>query len=251
MIDQSIKQSINQSHPLTHSPTSTHSLTHSINQSHPLTLSPTHIYSLSSTHPLTHWINQSHPLTHSLTSTHSLTHSLNHSLTHLIGWLIDRSESRRSLIVKSKARLISFHFVSSRYIRILFYKVGRVLENDFLLNKIRQHVAENRNEPVSIMAASFGRKTMLLPQVLWSVLKILISEINSQICRKHVVSSSEIGSPKFILWAIFMEEFHRPNQCLVAFGDYATGRFQHWSFKECQAKLSTPYSILAHIFKHQ
>ena len=159
MIDQSIKQSINQSHPLTHSPTSTHSLTHSlthsISQSHPLTLSPTHIYSLSSTHPLTHWINQSHPLTYSLTHIHPFTHSLTYSLTHLIGWLIDRSESRRSLIVKSKARLISFHFVSSRYIRILFYKVSRVLENVFLLNKIRQHVAENRNEPVSIMAASF------------------------------------------------------------------------------------------------
>ena len=37
-----------------------------------------------------------------------------------------------------------------------------------------------------------------------------------------------MGSPKFILWAIFREEFRRPNQCLVAFGDYATGRFQHW-----------------------
>ena len=163
MIDQSIKQSINQSHPLTHSPTSTHSLTHSISQSHPLTLSPTHIYSLSSTHPLTHWINQSHPLTHSLTHIHPFTHSLTHLITHSLDRMI---ESRRSLIVKSKARLISFHFVSSRYIRILFYKVSRVLENVFLLNRIRQHVAENRNEPVSIMAASFGRKTMLLPQVL-------------------------------------------------------------------------------------
>ena len=45
--------------------------------------------------------------------------------------------------------------------------------------------------------------------------------------QKTAVSSSEIGSPKFILWAIFREEFRRPNQCLVAFGNYATGRFQH------------------------
>ena len=35
----------------------------------------------------------------------------------------------------------------------------------FLLNKNRQHVAENHDEPVRIMAASFGRKTMLLSQV--------------------------------------------------------------------------------------
>ena len=49
---------------------------------------------------------------------------------------------------------------------ILFYKVSRVLENVFFAEQIRQHMAENRNEPVSIMAASFGRKTMLLPQVL-------------------------------------------------------------------------------------
>ena len=48
-----------------------------------------------------------------------------------------------------------------------------------------------------------------------------------QVRRNTHDSSSEIGSPKFILWAIFREEFRRPNQCLVAFGDYATGRYQH------------------------
>ena len=31
----------------------------------------------------------------------------------------------------------------------------------------------------------------------------------SQICRKHALSSSEIGSSKFILWAIFRDEFRR------------------------------------------
>ena len=51
--------------------------------------------------------------------------------------------------------------------------------------------------------------------------------LSCTVCRKCSVSSSEIGSPKFIHWAIFRVEFRRPNQCLVAFGDYATGRFQH------------------------
>ena len=97
----------------------------------------------------------------------------------------------------------------------------------FLLNKIRQHVAENRNEPVSKMAASFGRKTMLLPQVLRSVLKIFISKIDRKYAENMRYPCPRFGLPKFILWAIFKAEFRRPNQCLVAFGDYATGRFQH------------------------
>ena len=88
-------------------------------------------------------------------------------------------------------------------------------------------MAENREEPVRIMAASFGRKTTLLPQVLMSCLEEIYLGDRSQICRKLSVSSSEIGSPKFILWAIFSDEFCCPDQCLVAFGDYATGRFQH------------------------
>ena len=126
-----------------------------------------------------------------------------------------------SLTVKSIVWVIWFHFVSSQYIRILLYKVSQFLKNVFLLNKNRKHVSENRDEPVRIVAASFGRKTMLLPQVFWAVLKIYLGD-RSQICRKHVVFSSEIGSPKFILWAIFRDEFRRPNQCLVTFGDCAT-----------------------------
>ena len=39
-------------------------------------------------------------------------------------------------------------------------------------------MAENRDEPVKIMAASFSWKTMLLPQVLWAVLKRFISAID-------------------------------------------------------------------------
>ena len=45
--------------------------------------------------------------------------------------------------------------------------------------------------------------------------------------QKTCGSSSEIRSPNFILWAIFRDEFRHPNQCLVAFGDYATSLFQH------------------------
>ena len=70
---------------------------------------------------------------------------------------------------------------------------------------------------------------MLLPQVLISCLGEIYLGNRSQICRKLSVSSSEIGSPEFILWAIFRDEFRRPNQCLVAFGDYATGHFLHWA----------------------
>ena len=87
------------------------------------------------------------------------------------------------------------HFVSSLYIQILFYKVSRVLENVFLLNKIRQHVAENRNKPVSVMAASFGRKTMLLTQVLWSVLKIFISEIDRKYAENMRYPRPRLGRP--------------------------------------------------------
>ena len=65
----------------------------------------------------------------------------------------------------------------------------------FLLNKIRQHVAENRNEPVSIMAASFGRKTMLLPQVLWSVLKIFISGIDRKYAENMRYPCPRLGRP--------------------------------------------------------
>ena len=78
---------------------------------------------------------------------------------------------------------------------MLFYEVSRVLENVFLLNKIRQHVAENHNEPVSIMAASFGRKTMLLPQVLWSVLKIFISEIDRKYAENVRYPHLRLGRP--------------------------------------------------------
>ena len=156
---------------------------------------------------------QSHLFTHSSTSTHLITHSLDR----MIDWSID------SLIVKLIVWVISCHFVSSQYIQILLYKLSRVLENVFLLNKNRKNVAENCDEPVRIMTASFGRKTMLLPQVLYAVLKRFILEIDH-----NMQKTCEIVSPKFILWAIFRDEFRCPNQCLVAFGDCATGCFQHW-----------------------
>ena len=56
-------------------------------------------------------------------------------------------------------------------------------------------MAENHNEPVSIMAASFGRKTMLLPQVLWSVLKIFISEIDRKYAENMRYPRPRLGRP--------------------------------------------------------
>ena len=65
----------------------------------------------------------------------------------------------------------------------------------FFAKQIRQHVAENRNEPVRIMAASFGRKTMLLPQVLWPVLKIFISEIDRKYAENMRNPRPRLGRP--------------------------------------------------------
>ena len=107
--------------------------------------------------------------------------------------MIDRSID--SLTVKSIVRVIWFHFVSSQYIRIILYKVSQFLENVFLLNKNRQHVSENRDEPVRIMAASFGRKTMLLPQVFWAVLKRFILEIDRKYAENMWYPRPRLGRP--------------------------------------------------------
>ena len=45
------------------------------------------------------------------------------------------------------------------------------------------------------MAASFGRKTMLLPQVLWSVLKIFISEIDRKYAENMRYPRPRLGRP--------------------------------------------------------
>ena len=175
-----LNQSINS---LFHSPTSTHS--------------PTHIYSLSNTHPLTHWINHIHSLTHIPPCTHSLIHihPLNHS-THSLYRMIDRSIWVPTIFnCKSLVWFISFHFISSRDIRILWYEVSRLLNNDFLLNKNRQDVAENRDKPVRILAASNGRKTMLLPQVLRAVFKRFISEIDRKYAENMWYPCPRLGRP--------------------------------------------------------
>ena len=173
---QSIKftHSFTHPHPLTHQPTSTHSQTliHSL------------IESITSTHSPT----SPHVLTHSSTSTHLIIHSLY--------MMIDRSIWVPTIFnCKSIVWFISFHFISSRDIRILWYEVSRVLNNDFLLNKNRQDVAKNRDKPVRIMAASNGRKTMLLPQVLRAVFKRFISEIDRKYAENMRYPCPRLGRP--------------------------------------------------------
>ena len=76
--------------------------------------------------------------------------------------------------------LILFHFVASRYIRVVFYKGSRIPKNKFSLTNLQQHVAENRTKPVRTMAASFGRKPFLFSEVLSTFFDRFISEIDSQ-----------------------------------------------------------------------
>ena len=96
--------------------------------------------------------------------------------------------------VESATHFIPFLFISVHSDTLLLSKSGS-RKCFFLLNKIRQHVAENRNEPVSKMAASFGRKTMLLPQVLRSVLKIFISKIDRKYAENMRYPRPRLGCP--------------------------------------------------------
>ena len=95
--------------------------------------------------------------------------------------------------VESATHFIPFRFISVHSDTLLYSKSGS--RKCFLLNKISEHVAKNRNEPVSIMAASFGRKTILLPQVLWSVLKIFILEIDRKYAENMRYPRPRLGRP--------------------------------------------------------
>ena len=82
----------------------------------------------------------------------------------------------------------------------------------------RQHMSEKSQRTSQNNGSILWKKNDVIASSSLSCIEEIISEID----RKHaenVVSSSEIGSPKFILWAIFRNELHRPSQCLVAFGD--------------------------------
>ena len=135
--------------------------------------------------------------------------------------MIDRSID--SLIVKSIVQVIFFHFVSSRYIRILLYKVSQVLENVFLLNKNRKRGWKSQQTSQN-NGSVLQKKSNVVASSSSSCFEEIYLGDRLQICRKHAVSLS-----KFILLAIFRDEFHCLNQCLVAFGDCAAGRFQHWN----------------------